>query len=164
MKEYVLCYVQRGNSVLVVEKVKPAWQAGRYNLPGGSIEPGETPQQAAERELQEETGIFSKAVCAGVINGPDWKVHVLICHTEHGHLAYTKTKERVILADINWLLAQPHLLPNLRLIIPLLAFDTQGWVLADCQPDKDQFAFDFDPSYQLTLPCVHRYLCESQPT
>jgi 8-oxo-dGTP pyrophosphatase MutT (NUDIX family) len=33
--------------------------AGEWCCPGGSIEPGETPEQAAARELQEETGMVS---------------------------------------------------------------------------------------------------------
>ena len=42
--------------VLLIEKKHPAWQAGRFNLPGGKIEDEETIHEAASRELLEETG------------------------------------------------------------------------------------------------------------
>jgi len=42
-----LLLIQRGH----------APNAGRWSLPGGRIEPGETPEEAVEREVLEETGL-----------------------------------------------------------------------------------------------------------
>lgn len=42
--------------VLIVQRAKPPFE-GRWSLPGGHIEPGETAEAAARREVGEETGI-----------------------------------------------------------------------------------------------------------
>ncbi|POA81039.1 hypothetical protein C1882_26240 [Pseudomonas sp. FW305-E2] len=42
----------RSGRVLLVRK-----KSGKWNFPGGAIEPGESPVAAARRELQEETSI-----------------------------------------------------------------------------------------------------------
>ncbi len=46
-----------GSGVVLIEKRKPSWQAGRLNGVGGKIEPGETPLQAMVREFEEEAGL-----------------------------------------------------------------------------------------------------------
>ena len=51
-----LCFVLREGQILLIEK-KRGLEAGKVNGPGGRIEPGETPEQAAIRETQEEIGI-----------------------------------------------------------------------------------------------------------
>jgi ADP-ribose pyrophosphatase len=45
-----------GNTILLVRQYRPAVAAVTLELPAGHIEPGETPEQAARRELLEETG------------------------------------------------------------------------------------------------------------
>ena len=52
----VMVAVTRQNRILLVRQYRPAVAAVTLELPAGHIEPGETPEQAARRELLEETG------------------------------------------------------------------------------------------------------------
>lgn len=52
--------IWRGNDVLLVLRTNPP--TGVWSLPGGMVEVGETLEQAALRELAEETGIVAKLI------------------------------------------------------------------------------------------------------
>lgn len=47
-------------NVVLIEKLKPHWQKGKYNGIGGRIEENETPLQAMQREFEEETTLDIK--------------------------------------------------------------------------------------------------------
>jgi 8-oxo-dGTP diphosphatase len=48
--------IVRDGRVLAARRTFPAEAAGRWELPGGKVEPGETPEAALVREIREELG------------------------------------------------------------------------------------------------------------
>lgn len=161
MTEYVLCCaITHGFNdrwVLVVKKKSPEWQRGRLNLPGGHIEAGETACKAAHRELLEETGYRTSMPSeSGRIVGPDYVCTVVLCDLLE-RTPVTSVDEDFCWMSYDTALRSPLLIPNLRLILPLVYSGVRGWVLKQCEDG-------LSPNWLVTLPEVRTHKPVLPPT
>ena len=115
--------IMRDGRVLAARRTRPADLAGRWELPGGKAEPGESEAAALRRELQEELGVD---VEAGERIGPDVELDhrtVLRClaarlidpesaiaPTEHDEVRWLAADE---IEGVDWLDGDRALLPHL---------------------------------------------------
>jgi mutator protein MutT len=54
--DIAVAIVRRGDAVLLQQREREPFK-GRWELPGGKVEPGEAPEQAVRREVVEELGV-----------------------------------------------------------------------------------------------------------
>ena len=82
------------SEILLIRK-KTGHGKGQINVPGGKIEPGETAQQCAIREMREEVGIYVRDpdLCAEVrfvdLLGPQWLGLAFLAQDYEGELRET---------------------------------------------------------------------------
>ena len=125
-QEYVVGFAFDWNGrVALIRKNRPAWQAGRLNGIGGHVEPGERPDDAMEREFEEEAATRLTAWEPFVVmDFPGTRIHFYRLHDLDPRVLdglITTTDEQVALVwpgDANW----RTMIPNLRWLIPLAAY------------------------------------------
>lgn len=70
-----------GNQVVLIEQYRHGTGSVTIEIPGGTVDPGESPIEAAKRELLEETGYASHNwVCIGKVN-PNPAMQNNACYT-----------------------------------------------------------------------------------
>lgn len=131
MENYVVGFAfARGDSelyndtVLLIQKEHPAWQAGRLNGIGGKIEPGETNWRAMVREFKEEAGLYTYesdwAHFATIVGPEQFSVSCFSAAIPWGILrqARSVTPEKVVITSmyaVNW----RNAIPNLTWLLPM---------------------------------------------
>jgi mutator protein MutT len=112
----------RDSRVLAARRAYPSGLAGRWELPGGKVRPGEAPAAAAVREITEELGCTIEIL--GTLDGTSAieDTHLLRVHLarivsgepvprEHDAMRWLAPEE---LDDVDWLAADRPFLPELR--------------------------------------------------
>lgn len=77
------------------------WRTIAWRLPGGGVEPYETPEEAATRELLEETNLLAKKLYhSGVIHKPSrdtshltHRQHIFVCEIDSHNKMYTQVSD-----------------------------------------------------------------------
>lgn len=119
---------ERGRVLLVLRAYDP--EAGAWTIPGGHVEPGESLQQAARREVFEETGLdVTVGAELGVVEIPHGdatiEAHDFAATVAGGRLAAGDDA-----ADVGWFSLDQ--LRGMRLTVDLLeAFDAYGVRVAE---------------------------------
>jgi 8-oxo-dGTP diphosphatase len=65
MTTVVAAVIERDGQVLIGQRPAGKWHGLKWEFPGGKVEPGESPEDALRRELEEELGI--QAVIGGQV-------------------------------------------------------------------------------------------------
>ena len=133
-----------GDRLLLIRHHAGKPNAGKWNGPGGKIDPGESPRQAAVRELREETGLVvtpADASFAGVV-------------TWYGYPGEGPGGMYVFVADLGPTAARPG---RRRTSEGTLAWLSTGWA---CRPGNPRVPEDVAPIYPALLadaaPVEHR--------
>jgi 8-oxo-dGTP diphosphatase len=61
MVQVVAAIIERGGRILICRRTAAQSHPLQWEFPGGKVEPGETPEAALARELEEELGIHDAA-------------------------------------------------------------------------------------------------------
>ncbi|GAB2876667.1 (deoxy)nucleoside triphosphate pyrophosphohydrolase [Nocardioides pacificus] len=117
--------IVRGRRVLAARRTSPAAAAGRWEFPGGKVEPGETPDDAIRREVAEELACTVRVIgwLAGVVPiGLTHELEVAVTELvdgdpvpgEHDAVRWLAPEE---LGDVDWLEPDRPFLPELGRVL-----------------------------------------------
>lgn len=124
MNEYVCGFAFCQDQIVLVRKLKPAWQYGRLNGVGGKKEASESWRQTQAREFKEETGLEIKPDewnhFATLQDGKDFMVLFFYAEVAWERLRQVRTQEaEQIVICSSYSVNQHNAIPNLTWLVPM---------------------------------------------
>lgn len=122
---------ERRDLLALIEKKRPAWQAGRLNAIGGHVEKGETPAQAIRREFHEEAGVNhdSWEQTVHLVKPGLWEVYFFRAFTPRVVEVLSQTDEEVKLVTVFDAKNSLYVIDNLKWLIPMQLDQDLKWPL-----------------------------------
>ena len=121
--EVVAAIIQRDGAYFATQRGYGEFE-GMWEFPGGKIEPGERPEAALQREIQEELGIditISRFLCTTDYDYPSFHLtmHCYLCEIKSGEIELREHKSaRWLTAEtldsVEWLPADKEIVSPLR--------------------------------------------------
>jgi 8-oxo-dGTP diphosphatase len=125
---FTLCFLLHGEDVLMLHRRFPPNQ-GRWNGVGGHIEPGETPRQAAIREVAEETGYhIENPEFAGLLTWegfeiPPGAIAIFTAQVPHADFV-TNHEGDLAWKPRDWACTSPDVVDNIHVFLPQILAGT----------------------------------------
>jgi 8-oxo-dGTP diphosphatase len=110
LRQVVAALIVRGDELLVCQRTKHQSMPLKWEFPGGKVEPGEKPEDALHRELEEELGIKATIgrhveTIRHVYNGGSaFELHFFLVEKFSGEI------QNRIFRDVQW--AKKEIVPN----------------------------------------------------
>ncbi len=105
--------------VVLIMKLHPEWQLGKWNGVGGKIEAGETPAEAMSREFKEEAGmVIGHWREFAVMTGDGWDVHCFVAFSNDVRGVKTMTDEPIVIHELSFVPALQKV-PSVAWLIPM---------------------------------------------
>jgi 8-oxo-dGTP diphosphatase len=155
---YVLIFILREDHVLMLYRNKAPNQH-LWNGVGGKLEPGESPEEAAIREVKEETGLqVQHMVYKGIVtwNGQDG-MYVFLVDEMSGEIRESE-EGRLEWKHLNWVMESPKVVSNIRYFLPVMLEEQTLYEHAFTYEKLEEYA-ELQDYVRRELAETYRFVC-----